>query len=111
MYTILNNKGKAAIISSQGVLFRGSSEAAIRKGLYDEDARLFHRYLKRSLAPPSAHASSVSQREKEDNEIIKEFNLESGSKIGELLNLLREEQLNKKIKNKKQAISFLKKYI
>lgn len=38
MYSVLNDKGKAAIISSQGVLFRGSIEAAIRKGLYDEDA-------------------------------------------------------------------------
>ena len=38
MYSTLNDKGKAAIISSQGVLFRGSTEAAIRKGLYDEDA-------------------------------------------------------------------------
>ncbi|MCH7759545.1 CCA tRNA nucleotidyltransferase [Patescibacteria group bacterium] len=45
------------------------------------------------------------------HEIIKEFNLESGPRIGKLLNLLREKQLNKKIKNKKQAISFLKKYI
>jgi type I restriction enzyme M protein len=38
MYSTLNDKGKAAIISSQGVLFRGSTEAAIRKGLFEEDA-------------------------------------------------------------------------
>jgi|APSaa5957512535_1039671.scaffolds.fasta_scaffold03123_3 type I restriction enzyme M protein len=38
MYSTLNDKGQAAIISSQGVLFRGSTEAAIRQGLYDEDA-------------------------------------------------------------------------
>ena len=38
MYSTLNEKGKAAIISSQGVLFRGGVEALIRKGLYDEDA-------------------------------------------------------------------------
>ena len=38
MYSTLNEKGKAAIISSQGVLFRGGVEAAIRKGLFDEDA-------------------------------------------------------------------------
>lgn len=37
MYTILNDKGKAAIISSQGVLFRGNAEAAIRQGLFEED--------------------------------------------------------------------------
>ena len=38
MYSVLDNKGKAAIISSQGVLFRGSAEAKIRKGLFEEDA-------------------------------------------------------------------------
>lgn len=39
MYSTLNDTGMAAIISSQGVLFRGSTEAAIRKALYeDEDA-------------------------------------------------------------------------
>ena len=38
MYSVLDNKGKAAIISSQGVLFRGGIEAKIRKGLFDEDA-------------------------------------------------------------------------
>jgi len=38
MYSILNDKGKAAIISSQGVLFRGGEEAKIREGLFDEDA-------------------------------------------------------------------------
>ena len=38
MYSTLNDKGKAAIISSQGVLFRGSTEAAIRQRLFEEDA-------------------------------------------------------------------------
>ena len=38
MYATLNDTGKAAIISSQGVLFRGSTEAGIRKALFDEDA-------------------------------------------------------------------------
>jgi len=38
MYSVLNDKGMAAIISSQGVLFRGGVEAKIREGLYEEDA-------------------------------------------------------------------------
>ncbi|NWJ56970.1 SAM-dependent DNA methyltransferase [Marine Group I thaumarchaeote] len=38
MYATLNDKGQAAIISSQGVLFRGGVEAAIRQGLFEEDA-------------------------------------------------------------------------
>ena len=37
MYSVLNDKGKAAIISSQGVLFRGKAEAKIRKALFEED--------------------------------------------------------------------------
>ena len=38
MYAQLNDKGQAAIICSQGVLFRGGVEQKIRKGLIDEDA-------------------------------------------------------------------------
>ena len=38
MYSQLNDKGQAAIICSQGVLFRGSVEQKIREGLIAEDA-------------------------------------------------------------------------
>lgn len=38
MYAQLNDRGQAAIICSQGVLFRGSVEQKIREGLIDEDA-------------------------------------------------------------------------
>ncbi len=73
----------------------------------------FHQMIKRikELKELSKNKKELPKSLLNGHEIIKEFNLESGSKIGELLNLLREEQLNKKIKNKKQAISFLKKYI
>ena len=37
MLAQLNEKGQAAIICSQGVLFRGSVEAKIRKGMIEED--------------------------------------------------------------------------
>ena len=37
MYSILNNDGRAAIISSQGVLFRGSQEEKIRTSLVEND--------------------------------------------------------------------------
>ena len=37
MYATLNEKGQAAIISSQGVLFRGGAESAIRQGLFEDD--------------------------------------------------------------------------
>ncbi len=43
------------------------------------------------------------------DDIMKEFNLSPGPRIGRLLGLVRERQLSKKIKNKKQALRFLKK--
>ncbi|MBL7054089.1 CCA tRNA nucleotidyltransferase [Patescibacteria group bacterium] len=45
------------------------------------------------------------------NQIMKKFKLPAGPKIGVLLNIVREEQLNLKIKTTKQAIDFLKKYL
>ena len=37
MHSILNKKGRAAIISSQGILFRTGNEGKIRKGLIEAD--------------------------------------------------------------------------
>ncbi|MBM3911287.1 MAG: type I restriction endonuclease subunit M, partial [Thaumarchaeota archaeon] len=37
MFSQLNDKGQAAIICSQGVLFRGNEEAKIREGMIKED--------------------------------------------------------------------------
>jgi type I restriction enzyme M protein len=37
MYSQLNEKGQAAIICSQGVLFRGNEESKIREGMISED--------------------------------------------------------------------------
>ena len=37
MYASLNDKGQAAIVASQGVLFRGGEEQKIREGLISED--------------------------------------------------------------------------
>lgn len=42
------------------------------------------------------------------NDIMKEFDLSPGPEIGRLLELIREKQLNKEIKTKKQALDFLK---
>ena len=38
MFTSLNKKGQAAIICSQGILFRGNEEVKIREGMIKEDA-------------------------------------------------------------------------
>jgi len=45
------------------------------------------------------------------HEIIKKFRLKPGPKIGQLKQLLREEQLKGQIKTKKQAFDFLKKHV
>lgn len=45
------------------------------------------------------------------DEIMKEFNLKPGRNIGKLKDLVREEQLQGRIKTKQQAIDFLKKNI
>ena len=37
MFSILNEKGRAAIICSQGVLFRGNEESTIRENMIKED--------------------------------------------------------------------------
>ena len=37
MFSCLNDKGQAAIICSQGVLFRGNEEARIRENMIKED--------------------------------------------------------------------------
>ena len=37
MFSSLNNNGQAAIICSQGVLFRGGDEEKIREGMIKED--------------------------------------------------------------------------
>ena len=37
MFSSLNNTGQAAIICSQGILFRGNDEAKIREGMIEED--------------------------------------------------------------------------
>ena len=37
MFTSLNDKGQAAIICSQGILFRGNEEVKIREGMIKED--------------------------------------------------------------------------
>ena len=45
------------------------------------------------------------------NDIMKEFNLSPGPQVGKLIELVREQQLNKKIKDKKKALKFLKKQV
>lgn len=45
------------------------------------------------------------------DEIIKKFNLKASPQIGEMLGKLHEEQLEGKIKNKKEALSFLEKIL
>ena len=45
------------------------------------------------------------------DEIIKEFKIEPGPKIGKLLEIIKEAQLEGKIKNKTEALDLVKKNI
>lgn len=75
MYSILNDNGKAAIISSQGVLFRGDSELEIRKKLIETDdieciislpANLFYA----TGVPPCIIILNKNKPEKRKNKIL-----------------------------------------
>ncbi len=71
-----------------------------------------------SLEKQIAELEKISKQKKvlpkeivNGHEIIKKFKLSASPKIGQLKNLLREEQLKNVIKTKKQAFDFLKKHV
>lgn len=70
--------------------------------LYHKLKRMWKRELKRPLPPKKLVTG---------NDIMSEFNLSPGPKIGELLEIAYDAQLEKKFKTKKQGLKLLKKYI
>ncbi len=70
--------------------------------LYNKLKRMWKRELARPLPP---------KRLVNGNDIMVEFNLSSGPKIGEFLEIVFDAQLEGKFKTKKQGLKFLKKYI
>ncbi len=70
--------------------------------LYNKLKIMWKRELKRSL-PPKRIVSGY--------DIMAEFNLSPGPKIGELLEIVYDAQIEGKFKTKKQGLKFLKKYI
>jgi len=77
------------------------------------DYSSFYQMMKRieELKQLSASKKELPKSLLNGYEIMKEFNLKPGPKIGELLNILREEQLSGRIKEKEEAIIFLKKIL
>lgn len=73
----------------------------------------FRKMLKRieDLKKLSKEKTRLPKSILDGHEIMKNFNLAPGKQIGELLNILREEQLAQRVKNKKEALDFLKNFL
>jgi poly(A) polymerase len=91
--------------------FADISATILEKG--HSDFGDFKNMLKRikELKKLSANKKELPKPILNGNEIMKEFKIKSGPRIGELLGILREKQLEGKIKDKKSAVKFLKKFI
>ncbi|MDD3101687.1 MAG: HD domain-containing protein [Patescibacteria group bacterium] len=88
--------------------FADISATILEKG--HSDFGDFKNMLKRikELKKLSANKKELPQPILNGNEIMKEFKIKPGPRIGELLEILREKQLEGKIKDKKSAIKFLR---
>jgi len=71
-----------------------------------------------ALEKQIAELKKISQQKKDlpkeivdGHAIMKKFKIPAGPKIGQLKNILREEQLKGKIKTKRQAFAFIKKHV
>jgi len=102
MFSHLNDKGQAAIICSQGVLFRGGEEAKIREGMINEDiiegiialpVKLFFG----TGIPGCVLILNKKKLEKRKNKII--FIYAAKDYLENQRNKLREEDINKIVKH------------
>ncbi|MFA5050741.1 MAG: CCA tRNA nucleotidyltransferase [Patescibacteria group bacterium] len=91
--------------------FADISATILEKG--HSDFGDFKNMLKRikELKKLSANKKELPKPILNGNEIMKEFKLKPGPRIGELLEILREKQLEGKIKDKKSALTFFKNLI
>ncbi len=73
----------------------------------------FRKMLKRieDLKKLSKEKTRLPKSILDGHQIMENFNLAPGKQIGELLNILREEQLAGRVKNKKEGLKFLKEYL
>jgi type I restriction enzyme M protein len=99
MYASLNDKGQAAIICSQGVIFRGNEEAKIREAMIDEDIvegiialppKLFYG----TGIPGCVLVLNKKKPGKRKNKIIFIY-AATGFQEGKVRNILREEDIKK----------------
>lgn len=74
------------------------------------DLTTFYQMIKRIkvLEKLGKEKSKLPKSILDGHEIMKKFSLKPGQQIGELLKVLREEQLAKRVKNKKEGFEFLK---
>jgi len=79
----------------------------------ESDLTNFYKMIKRikDLQTMSKEKERLPKSILDGHQIMKKFNLKPGPQIGELLKILREEQLAKRVRNKKEGFEFLKKYL
>ena len=102
MFSQLNDKGQAAIICSQGVLFRGGEEAKIREGMINEDIiegiiALPEKLFFGTGIPGCVLILNKKKPEKRKNKII--FIYAAKEYLENKRNKLREEDINKIVKH------------
>jgi len=102
MFSQLNDKGQAAIICSQGVLFRGGEEAKIREGMINEDViegiiALPTKLFFGTGIPGCVLLLNKKKPEKRKNKII--FIYAAKEYLENKRNKLRDEDINKIVKH------------
>jgi len=102
MFSQLNDKGQAAIICSQGVLFRGGEEGKIREGMINEDViegiiSLPEKLFFGTGIPGSVLILNKKKSEKRKNKII--FIYAAKEFLENKRNKLRDEDINKIVKH------------
>ena len=102
MFSQLNDKGQAAIICSQGVLFRGGEEVKIREGMINEDViegiiALPPKLFFGTGIPGCVLLLNKKKPEKRKNKII--FIYAAKEYLESKRNKLREEDINKIVKH------------
>ena len=102
MFSQLNDKGQAAIICSQGVLFRGGEEVKIREGMINEDViegiiALPEKLFFGTGIPGCVLLLTKKKPEKRKNKII--FIYAAKDYLESKRNRLRDEDINNIVKN------------
>ncbi|MDR0676762.1 MAG: hypothetical protein LBF97_06985, partial [Elusimicrobiota bacterium] len=97
---------------------RGSNNISYKSGISEKDFFIYQDFINCKNSLRKIFAWYIQDKEKiqvkrflSGNDIMELFKLEPSKKVGEILDLLNELQALGKIKNKKQAIDSVKKFL